>query len=488
MTTRPKRRRNMPGSETQEHNSAPGSQIKLSVERFLKFLEKHNYSLTSVYCAENEHVRFAECRTPQQQKTFMVHLPDKYTLVLGSTESDIKKVPIRKDDSGLESRQIKYLSDLKGPLLDCDLVAISSSTLCMYKNSGQTELYDLSGGTESESDVSDGEDSEDEASEEESEDVITGLEKDTTEVLTKVEPGASLPKPQERPPKDSLESGQDKPQEPPEPSPPEPPKETSNKPENKTEESVLKGSPGKGTSVEVEPRKTPPPEPTKIELVFQDDDGESIEDIQEFIEPDETLSQNLKDVKERVSRVSHSDSSKELEPQESASNLEYTTYHNALPPGIEYSDIVLGIVYPMVELGPFFRKIATFEKEVISICEQVDDNILDLRKVKLKEIRELSTAFLAHSETRLAKINEEEKALRSSLIRLTIILSQTEILRKKVAANPEKLSGEAPEVERIYDQTRKTIHDLNIELLRLQDSADELLANYQSSIKELMDL
>jgi len=145
-------------------------------------------------------------------------------------------------------------------------------------------------------------------------------------------------------------------------------------------------------------------------------------------------------------------------------------------------------VYPMIDLGSFYRKAASYEKKVISICEQIDDNILDIRKVKLKEIRETSSTFLTHAESRLANINEEERTLRSALIRLTIILSQTEILRKKVAANPKKLSDEMPEVERIYTQTRKAINELNIELLRLQDSADELLSNYQSSIRELIEL
>ena len=141
----------------------------------------------------------------------------------------------------------------------------------------------------------------------------------------------------------------------------------------------------------------------------------------------------------------------------------------------------------MTDLGSFYRKIKGYEKEVISICEQIDDNILDIRRVKLKELKKATGEFISHADSRLKKINEEEKSLRTALIRLTIILSQTEILRKKVDSNPN-LKDEMEEIVRISSKTQKTIHELNTDLLRLQDLADELLSNYESSIKELLEL
>jgi len=437
--------------------------VILSLDRFLKFLETHDYALTSVYCENNE-IRFAECRTPHQQKTFIVHVPEKYSLTPGPADTDLKKIDVTKEESELDGRQIKYLSDLKGPLLECDLLAISSSNICMYKNTGETGLYSFGSSAEETE-----QDSESEEEIEEEDFGVAELERDAAVILEKVNPGTILPKAKERIP-DVIEIP------PPEVElseiPEASPKGESPKGESPKGESP-KGESPKGESPKGESPKDEPEEPEcKVELVFQDPDGDSIEDIKELI-PDENNIDDAPQVnKKGVDRV----------------DLGYTTRDNSLPSGIEYSDVFLGIVYPMIDVGPFFRKVKTYEKEVISICEQVDDNVLDIRKAKLKDIRELSTAFLKHSEARLEKINEEEKSLRTAMIRLTIILTQTDILRKKVLANPEKLGDEIPSVERLYNQTRKAIHELNIELLRLQDTADELLSNYSSSIKELMDL
>lgn len=412
--------------------------VRLSLDRFLSFLETHKYVLASLYC-EGDNIRFAECRTPRQQKTFIIHVPKKYLL----PGANAKMTSIYVEKSGLGSRQIKYLSDLRGPLLECDLLAISSSNICMYKNSGQALLYGF-GKSKTDSKSPD-------TGFEEGHPDVSHLEKDTDKVLDKVQPGSRLPKPKVRNSKD-----------PEDPEDPEDPDDSKDDSKEDSKEDSTEGTDDEG----------------EVELVFQDSEGGSIEDVKEFIAPDKSLERNLQSVTERIKLVS---TSEETIP-------DFTTHDNTLPPDIKYSDIVLGIVYPMIDLGSFYRKVKGYEKEVISICEQINDNILDIRNDKLKEIRDGSSIFLTHAEDRLKKINEEEKSLRSALIRLTIILSQTEILRKKVDSNPKVLKNEMPEIERIFAQTRKTIHELNIDLLRLQDSADELLSNYQSSIKEMMDL
>ncbi len=432
--------------------------VRLSLDRFLSFLETHKYVLASLYC-EGDNIRFAECRTPRQQKTFMIHVPKKYLL----PGANAKMTSIYVEKSGLGSRQIKYLSDLRGPLLECDLLAISSSNICMYKNSGQALLYGF-GKPKTDSKSSD-------TDFEEGHPDVSHLEKDTDKVLDKVQPGYRLPKPKVRNSKDPVKDSEDSAEDPVENSKEDPEDSTGDSKEDSTEDSTedSKEESTEGTDDEGE-----------VELVFQDSEGGSIEDVKEFIAPDKSLERNLQSVTERI-KLASSSTSEETIP-------DFTTHDNTLPPNIKYSDIVLGIVYPMIDLGSFYRKVKGYEKEVISICEQINDNILDIRNDKLKEIRDGSSIFLTHAENRLKKINEQEKSLRSALIRLTIILSQTEILRKKVDSNPKVLKNEMPEIERIFAQTRKTIHELNIDLLRLQDSADELLSNYQSSIKEMMDL
>ena len=61
------------------------------------------------------------------------------------------------------------MSDMKGPLLECDLLSISSSSLCMYKNSGKMQCYSIKGDEEK---IEEDEDEQDE--EEMDENYVTG--------------------------------------------------------------------------------------------------------------------------------------------------------------------------------------------------------------------------------------------------------------------------------------------------------------------------
>ena len=73
-------------------------------------------------------------------------------------------------------------------------------------------------------------------------------------------------------------------------------------------------------------------------------------------------------------------------------------------------------------------------------------------------------------------------------MRLTIVLAQSDALKIQVMRNPVKYGSIVGEVDRIYDHTRNTIYELNMEILKLRDTSDELLSNYKSSINELIEI
>ena len=104
--------------------------VTLSLNKLQKLLHENSYTLVSLYC-EGDATRFLEVRTPKIQKTFIIALPRKYKLLC--SESSYKRIEIYPSDER-DSRQIDYLTELKGPLIDCDLVSISSFMVCLYKN------------------------------------------------------------------------------------------------------------------------------------------------------------------------------------------------------------------------------------------------------------------------------------------------------------------------------------------------------------------
>ena len=59
----------------------------------------------------------------------------------------------------------------------------------------------------------------------------------------------------------------------------------------------------------------------------------------------------------------------------------------------------------------------------------------------------------------------------------------------KVKKDPSKYGQDVvEETTRTYKETRTTIYELNMEILKLRDTSEELLSNYKSSIQELLEL
>lgn len=512
--------------------------VKLSLDKFINLLKRHDYTLVAVYC-DKQNIKFVECRTPRQQKTFVVYLPEKYTMIYPKSEyASLKRLDVASTNAPPSSRQIEFMSNMKGPLLECDLVAISSETLCMYKNNNSAECFDI---VDTES--SDGDENEDKPLEEEKLDEISVLEKDTLNVLKKVKgPKAKLPKASLRQPKANApepkapktehlksKSSEQKAPEPkaepkskkvPEPKAPEtkasPPKTTEPKTDDVIEEeeeiftfdedeeefdtkeeiiipTITTPEAKKSEPVEPEVKKTEPTEPAPkksetVELVFEDDDGEPFDEVKTMLNTTTATKaeSSLRDIRAKVNeRDAETDDS---EAEYDSEDEESHTTDNALPPELEEGELILGIIYVMIDIGGFFRKITMFEDDVIKCYEQLDENELEMRSNRLSKIREMTMTFLKHSEERLNEISREEKELKVQLIRLTVVLAQSLALKSRIEIKPEKYGEIVGESDRIHQHTRSAIHELNMELLKLRDSADELLIDYRSSIEELMNM
>ena len=106
----------------------------LSMTKFTSFLDKYSYKLCSMYSLGSD-ILFAELKTPRLQKTFIVSIPNKYRLTAGATTP--RRFHLATSDLSYQ-RHLDYLRSLKGPLIECDLLAISSTALCLYSAEGLT--------------------------------------------------------------------------------------------------------------------------------------------------------------------------------------------------------------------------------------------------------------------------------------------------------------------------------------------------------------
>ena len=91
---------------------------------------------------------------PNEQKTFYIHVPVKYKMILPIDIAE--KIMYLQYEGTPSSRQSNYVLDMRGPILKCGLLTISSENMCIYAYSKDGECF-----SSSENDIQDNEDSED---------------------------------------------------------------------------------------------------------------------------------------------------------------------------------------------------------------------------------------------------------------------------------------------------------------------------------------
>jgi hypothetical protein len=156
----------------------------LSFKKFSALLAKHSYIITSVYADSSNQVHFIETRTPKLQRSFMIHVPPKYRMVLDSAA--YKSLILTPTNVSPAQKQVDQLIEIKGNILSCDIVSITSKTVCVYLNNGKFVHY-LMGN------VSVSTQNEDSATEPAETD-IGALIETATGILEKEDPGFSIPK------------------------------------------------------------------------------------------------------------------------------------------------------------------------------------------------------------------------------------------------------------------------------------------------------
>ena len=148
---------------------------KLSLTKFKNLIESRKVTIDKILLEDHE-IRFVLCKTILRQKTFAIYVSPKYSFkgYLTSNIVQITKTP--QSSLPLASRQLEYLSGVRGNKFPYDTLSLSSGVVLHYKQDNPT-FYITPEFHEEES-----------SSEEESgDDFVTKLEKKSSRIKKKIE-------------------------------------------------------------------------------------------------------------------------------------------------------------------------------------------------------------------------------------------------------------------------------------------------------------
>jgi hypothetical protein len=382
--------------------------ITLSMKKLLPFLHKFSYRILVFYTVVDEetgedNARFIEIKTPRYEKIFMLSIPLRYRLVIDDTH---KKIPLTllKEPS---KRHLEYLMETKGTLLDSDVVSISSTFICSYRhNAGYegTECFYI------------GDDAFQEVNADDVEDEIENVEKleaEVQKIASDIDPSKS-----EEPIKD---------------------KET---------------------------KLLEPKEEDGVALIFEDDEGNPIDDVKQIISNKHTENEEEEE-DEEIDFGDDEDEGEEVDFRD--------------------EEIELGLVYIMVELNVFFKKIGeNFENEIVKLYDTLDEAENERRSTQVTKIQDLLQQVSVNLNTKLEELKAKEDELRESFMRLTSLVTDTNHLLVKTGADA-KLKKNHEETERLSKQIQSAIHDINVEKIKLKDKITNLLSTHILVLSDLLE-
>lgn len=469
---------------------------KLSYAKFTDLLKTHDYITSAVYYVEfdkkhEKHAIFFECRLPKTQKNILVYVPPRYSMIIPKHVNpkliELVKAPdIEGGDitGSLTEKSVNYLLNLRGPLINADIAVISVDGICHSKFNGKTVCYFLKENMPSEESEDIAEDEAENADIREAKE-INEIEKDLIKAATKLKiPKASLPE------KTKIEEPTVKQEE------PVINNITNNDPlQPKTVEPPVGEIPQQTVQTSVQtPVQTPViPQPVDkpddgVELVFED--GDIATPNKKPNSDSSSSSDSSSDSSSSSSDSSSSDSHEKSKKSKKNTALKLSHRSNYID--VEALDVQMGIVYVVIDVDVIHKKFDTYEIEALNIYEQIDDNERDIQEERVKTIKKQTELVLKHLDSRLQKIQTAERGKKYYLLKLTGLLQDAENIKQKAEKKPNEKADIANsgmlDLDRVYNKTRKTIHELNISLLHQKDEVEDILVNYEESIKELFNL
>lgn len=407
--------------------------VKLSFAKLESILEKAKYTLIALY-SECNTVRFAECRTPKQQKTFILFIPSKYTIQTPTT-TRYEIIRIREmSDASLD--RFHALLGVRGQT-ECDILSISSDGICHLQIDGGKAYYKYSEGDE-EKEVEEEVDNE-VKKEKDSVDTIKGIENNVKSLYHQL----GMKKESDDTLKEDL---------------------SQNEPAVEKEDIPLNESGEDKVNDEEDDYPSDEPIEGETEIVFNDEEGGEVDEVKHAIE-DEGIDDRLEE---------------DIQDDELFSDRQYD---NSRPEELLSSDVHLGIVYVVVTLPVFIRDIGVIEQTILKRYKDLDDAEGDMRKKVMLRIHSSFEQFIVSSDRKFASISKEEEELKTQLNRLTVVLAQINAL------NENPLYAEVDQkVYRSTIEAKSLMNNIQLELIRSKERTRELMTNIMECLDELNDL
>jgi hypothetical protein len=486
----------------------------------------------------SKYIKFIEVRLPKTQKSIIIHITSsKYVMTLPNNViyKLIEIVSVDNDSVKnaaflLTDQSLQYLINARGPLIESDLTVISSDGVCYSRFNGENDCYFLASKIEKimsnekldiEEDLTESEENIDEIGmiEEEvntiAKDVGVTLQTNDIEDTRVVEPVQTIIN---TPETEKVETNVEKGVEngdgdiPLTESPDE--NEVANTENNegivnKTElefiDVPLANGSESDSSVVISEDEEESEEESDVTLVSSDDESQEIVDTKISKKSSESNNTHIKDVTNLPEIKSKPVNDKSIKSSHRSNYV--------IPDEL---DVYYGVIFVAINIGDLFKSIEIYEVEALSVYEQIEDNEKDMRTVRLAKIHANLIDAVKYIDIRSKEIDVQERSLKFQLLRLTAVLKNIEEVRStipvhinvtqkqtligntqndgkkdakdtkispknEVITNPKLL-----EIDKIYNKTRKTIHELNVQLIKHRDEFEDLFSNYEYMINELL--
>jgi chromosome segregation ATPase len=154
----------------------------------------------------------------------------------------------------------------------------------------------------------------------------------------------------------------------------------------------------------------------------------------------------------------------------------------------------LGIVFIAYDLVTFLRalqsppdpikKSESLEDKILALYGALDESEKEIRSNYISDIRGLCDKLVTKIDEKVKKVNDRESELKQQILRLTKVIAQCRILKTKTDNN-KKLEDVSPDITKIYQSTQLSIYDLNIDILKLKNSLEDILSDAKAVLEML---
>lgn len=346
--------------------------IPLSFRKFGQLLEKYHYKITRIYITGDD-CRFVEVKSPRLHKLFYIGIPPRYKVSFDDSFDEEYLYSIYKTDS--ENRYQKSYINIFGDILPCDVICVSSNTICHFDRDMNDFSYFKFG----------------ELDEPEDDDIP--LEDDD-------------------PPQENLV---------------------------KSLEDKFKDVKAKHSEVEMEfVEEEPPQKDDAIDLVFEDEDGNPIEPdtpIDQMLRAESGSPKKIHIDKHTIVKLNVPHESPVPSPAVSLasdSDDEEKEYQfNKTPSNIDKHQIDVGMIYVCIDLHAFFQVAKDFEESLTRYHDLLDNKEFELREIKMRKIEDLVTQFKVAAFDQLDELKKKEQDTKEQIKRLSSVLVSCEKLSAK---------------------------------------------------------